>query len=188
MAKATNALTQGISGNVSGLQFRRGRDGSIIILNAPRATTKPASAAQQAQRDAFRAASAFGRAVLADPAAKADYAERINEKVGSAYQVAVQDKLTAPEFHAVYLDAYNGRPADVIRIEVSDDFTVTRVRVTIANPDGSVVESGDAVLQPGGLEWRYTATANNASLLGDTFLLEAFDRAGNRATRLQPAA
>ena len=62
MAKATNALTQGISGKAAGLMFRRGRDGAIIILNAPRPSSKPASAAQKAQRQAFREASAFGRA------------------------------------------------------------------------------------------------------------------------------
>ena len=39
--------------------------------------------------------------------------------------------------------------------------------VTIANADGSLVEEGDAVLQPNGLDWVYTATADNPSLEGD---------------------
>ena len=50
---------------------------------------------------------------------------------------------------------------------------------TIINADESLVEEGDAVLQPNALDWVYAATAENLSLDGDRILVQAMDLPGN---------
>jgi len=181
MAKATNALTQGISGKVAGLVFRRNRDGSIAIGNAPRTSTKPLSAAQQQTRDKFTQGANFAREVTKDPALKAEYEARIDENTPSAYSAAIQDALQGPVIHDVDFSAYTGQVGDKIRIIATDNHAVRRVHVRILNPDASLVEEGDAVQQGSGVEWLYIATAANASLPGDEIHVSAYDRPGNQA-------
>ncbi len=182
MAKATNALTQGISGKVSGLVFRRNPDGSVSVGNAPRTSTKAPSAGQDAQRQRFQQAAFYGRAVQQDPAAHAAYETGIDTSTQNAYTVAVADYLNAPDLRDVDFSAYRGRIGDRITIQATDDFAVASVRVRIQNPDGALVEEGLAAAQPDGFTFIYTATAANASLAGDKITVTAEDRAGNEAT------
>lgn len=184
MAKATNALTQGLSGKVSGLVFRRNPDGSISAGNAPRSSGK-ATPAVKAQRQRFQQAAFYGRAAQQDPAARTAYEAATDAATTSAYTVAVADYLNAPDIRDVDFSAYRGQLGDRITIQATDDFAVTAVRVRIENPDGSLVEEGAAVAQPDGFTFLYTATVANASLAGDKITVTAEDRAGNETT--QPA-
>ncbi len=186
MAKATNALTQGISGKVSGLVFRRNPDGSVSVGNAPRTTTKTPTPAMAAQRQRFQQAAFYGRAVQADPAANAAYETGIDTDTNSAYTVAVADYLNAPDIRDVDFSAYRGRIGDKITVQATDDFAVATVRVRIQNPDGALVEEGLAQPQPDGFTFIYTATAANASLTGDKITVIAEDRAGNETEQLSP--
>ncbi len=183
MAKATNALTQGLSGKVSGLVFRRNPDGSISAGNAPRTSGKAPTAAMQAQRDRFQQATFYGRAVQKDPATKAAYEGGVDTATTSAYTVAVADYLNAPSIRDVDFSAYRGRVGDRITIQATDDFAVTAVRVQIENPDGSLVEQGAAQAQPDGFTFVYTATAANATFIGDKITVTAEDRAGNETAQ-----
>ena len=185
MAKATNALTQGISGKASGLVFRRNPDGSFSVGNAPRPSSKAPTPAMKAHRARFQQATFYGRAVQNDPAAKAAYDAAVDTTTTSAYTVAVADYLNAPDIRDVDFSAYRGRIGDRITIQATDDFAVTTVRVHIQNPDGSLVEEGDAVGQPDGFTFIYTTTAANASLIGDKITVTAEDRAGNETTQQQ---
>lgn len=185
MAKATNAFTQGISGKVAGIVFRRGRNGDIILTNAPRTSSQTPSTAQQQQRDNFSKAAAFGREALKDPSLKAEYEQRIDDNTPSAQSAAMQDALAGPVIHDVDFSAYHGQIGDKIRIIATDNHAVQRVTVRIQNPDGTLVEEGNAVQQPGGFEWHYTATVKNTSLPGDEIHISAFDRPGNAGTHDQ---
>lgn len=51
--------------------------------------------------------------------------------------------------------------------------------VTIANPNGSLVESGPAVQQANPSEWFYTATVQNDTLAGDKITITAQNKPGN---------
>jgi hypothetical protein len=179
MAKATNALTQGISGKVSGLVFRHNANGSVSIGNAPRPTTKTPNDATLARRERFQQAAFYGRTIQHDPAMKAAYETAVDVNAKSAYLVAVADTLNAPNIHSVDFTAYQGRIGDLITIQATDDFAIASVHVRIQNADGSLVEEGDATAQPNGFTYRYTATAANASLTGDKITVTAFDNPGN---------
>ncbi len=190
MAKAINALTMGLSGNVNGLglTFRRGRNGDIHAMTTPQGSSKPATAAQQITRDQFREAAAAGREAVKDPATKAYYQQFVDDNTASAYAAAMQDRLTPPTVKAVDMEAYSGKIGEKIRVTAFDNFGVTRVHVVVHNPDGSLVEEGDAVQQAGTLDWLYTTTAVNASLDGDVISVFALDRAGNNVTFSQPVS
>ena len=51
--------------------------------------------------------------------------------------------------------------------------------VAIYNADGSEVEHGLAVQSANGVEWVYTATADNASLYGDKIIVRVSDLRGH---------
>lgn len=68
----------------------------------------------------------------------------------------------------------------IIRIKVTDDFKVAKVQVKITNPDGSLVEVGDAVTEKDNeLYWLYTAIKLNESPVGDKITVTALDTPGN---------
>ncbi|RYU78153.1 hypothetical protein [Hymenobacter persicinus] len=182
MAKATNALTQGLSGKVSGLVFRRNANGTVSVGDAPRPSSKVPSPAVLAQRQRFQQAAFYGRAVQQDPAAMAAYATGIDVNTSSAYVVAVADYLSAPNIRNVDFSAYRGQKGDVITVQATDDFAVTEVRVLIQNPDGTLVEEGPALPDADGFTFRFVAKAVNASLDGDRIIVTAADRPGNQTT------
>lgn len=97
----------------------------------------------------------------------------------SAYNVAVADFFRAPDIEEVDLTAYGGQVGDVIRIKATDDFKVQQVSVRIKNADASLIEEGQAVADPDGRSWIYTATAVNESLTGDKITVTATDRPQN---------
>ena len=183
MAKATNALTQGISGKVSGLVFRQNANGTVTVGDAPRPSSKAPTAAIAAHRQRFQQAAFFGRAIQNDPAQKAAYATATDDTVRSAYNVAVSDFLNAPTIQTVDLSAYKGQIGDQITIQATDDFAVTRVHVRIQNSDGTLVEEGDARPAPDGYTYHYTATAKNLSLTGDKITVSVSDGPGNTTTQ-----
>ncbi|TGE24017.1 hypothetical protein E5K00_02035 [Hymenobacter aquaticus] len=185
MAKDTNALTQGLSGKVSGLVFRRNANGTVTVGNAPRPSSKAPTEEALAQRQRFQQAAFYGRAIQQDPALKAAYETGKDTNTNSSYLVAVADYLSAPAIRHVDFSAYRGQPGDVILVQATDNFAVADVRVLIQNPDGSLVEEGPAQPEPDGFTFRFTATVANVSLEGDKITVTVADRPGNRTTEAQ---
>ncbi|MBC8082056.1 MAG: hypothetical protein H7Z21_02490 [Hymenobacter sp.] len=183
MAKATNALTQGLSGKVSGLVFRQNANGTVSVGDAPRPSTKAPTAGALAQRQKFQQAAFYGRTVQQDPAQKAAYEAGVDANATSAYIVAVADYLNAPSIRQVDFAAYRGQPGDVITIQATDDFALAQVRVQIQNPDGTLVEEGAATAEPDGFTFRYAATAANPALAGDKITVTVTDTPGNATTQ-----
>ena len=182
MAKATNALTQGISGKVTGLVFRQNANGSVSVGDAPRPSSKAPTAGMLAQRQRFQQAAFYGRAVQQDPARKAAYEVGIDGNTQSAYVVAVADFLNAPDIRNVDFAAYHGQVGNTILIQATDDFAVHHVHVRIQHPDGSLVEEGDALAEADGYTFRYATTTDNSSFAGNKILVSAFDNPGNETT------
>lgn len=175
-----NLVTKGLSGMLGGtLVFRKVGD-KTIVATAP-STVKEPTPAQQNQRARFQQAVLYAKGQMNDPGAKADY-EAAAKGLGqpNAYNIAVADFFNAPDITAIDLTAYQGKVGDVITIQVTDDFRVAAVSVEIKNADGSLVEAGSAVEQPGNMRWIYTATTVNASLRGDKITIKATDRPGNQ--------
>lgn len=95
------------------------------------------------------------------------------------FNVAMADKMKAPEIQEVNMGAYTGKPGDVIAVKAIDDFRVTQVTVEIQHADGNLVEKGDAILSETGLEWQYKAVNANNSVQGCKVIARAMDLPGN---------
>jgi hypothetical protein len=173
-----NIVTHGLSGLVGDMLVFRNHAGKTIVSAKPKERTGELSEAQKMQQGRFQEAILYGKSVLADATLKAEYKAAAPEGV-TAYNVAVGDFLHAPNIKSVDVSKYTGKPGETIEMEISDDFRVADVKVAIYNPDGSVVEQGNAKQQPNSLKWVYTATAANDSLSGDKIVIRAYDLPGN---------
>jgi hypothetical protein len=158
------------------LVFRQTASGTVV-QSPPRVSGKE-SDAQRAHRRKFQRAVLYANAVVSDPELSAGYASKAAPGQ-TARHVAVADFFHAPDIDRIDLSKYHGKPGDVIRIEVTDDFAVREVKVDITTPDGSLVEEGFAQAQATGYEWTYKATADNVDLDGDRIEIFASDTPGN---------
>lgn len=176
-----NLAVEGLSGQVGNLVFRRRKaDGKVFVSAHASAREGERSDAQKKVNERFQEAVIYGKSVNADPAAKALYSARASAGQ-SAYNVAVADFFNAPDIKEVDLGAYTGQVGSRIRIKAVDDFKVTKVLVRIAVADGTLVEEGEAVFQPEGVCWMYTATKPNESPAGDKITVTAWDIPQNMA-------
>jgi hypothetical protein len=121
---------------------------------------------------------------VADPDTKAAYKAAAVEGEGP-YNVAVADFMHAPDIEEIDLSKYTGKVGDVISVTVTDDFKVAEVSVSILNKNGTEVEHGFAQSALGGLNWLYTATADNSSLTGDKIIIRASDLPGHTTEKEQ---
>lgn len=180
---SNNIITQGLSGTIGGTLVFRQVGNQTVVSAAPRESDKAPTAGQLAQRERFQMAALYAKAQLTDPASKAEYeAGRPEDGTASAYAIAVADFIQAPDIHTIDLSHYEGRVGDQITIRVTDNFKVLSTTVRIENADGTLVEETPAVRQPNGLDWVFTATVANASLVGDKITIRATDKPGNLTT------
>ena len=130
-----NAIMQGLSGSVGGLVFRQMSDGSIRVSAKPDFSHRKFSQGQKDHQSRFKQAVAYAR-----EAAKTQpiYAELAQGTTKNAYNWALSDWFNPPVIHRIE------RIESRIRVDARDNVLVTRVRVTIVNADGEVLESGDA--------------------------------------------
>jgi myo-inositol-hexaphosphate 3-phosphohydrolase len=92
----------------------------------------------------------------------------------------VSDFFNAPDIKNVDLNQYSGCAGDEIHIIVSDDFMVKTVKVGIINPDGHVVEEGEAMQDANNVFlWKYIATQNNENTDGNKIIVSVSDLPGN---------
>lgn len=176
---------QGMSGMIGGQLVLSVRKGQTILRAAPTAPKGPGTAGQQAQRSRFQKAIFYAKNAAQDPATRALYEAKAKEEDLTVFNVLVADFMKAPDIQALDLTNYTGEIGDTILIVVEDDFSVERVQVKIENGDGTLVEAGEAVQQPNPSEWLYTATAANASLVGDKLTVVVNDRPGNTDTEVR---
>jgi hypothetical protein len=175
-------VTHRLSGKIGDLLIFRQRAGMTVVAKVPTVSQK-ATKAQLAQRHRFQRAVLYAGGVAADDAALVE-AYTGKTKPGQTFRnLAIADYLHAPDIELIDLSGYHGKPGEVIRIEVTDDFAVREVKVVITNPDGTLVEEGFAKPEATGYEWTYTATATNDDLSGDRIEVFASDTPGNIAEK-----
>ncbi len=87
----------------------------------------------------------------------------------NAYNFAISDWFKPPEIHRVVRRGKN------IRVEATDNVKVARVRVTILDEAGKVLEKGECTRGKGNW-WTFTPTVK-----GHTILAEAWDLPKNVA-------
>lgn len=175
-----NALQGPFSGMIGKELVFRTVGNQMIVQAAPVRKTTSTRAQQKAQKR-FREGAQYAKRKLADPIAKEAYTLAIkgNSK-RTAYHVALTDFLNPPQIKRIDCSGYSGHAGDQIRVYATDDFRVTEVRVKIVTADGIQLESGNATLQPNGLEWVYMVTVANAVPTGTRIVSTACDLPGNQ--------
>ncbi len=182
MAKLTNSpLLQCIRGKIGDFYFRTIRGNSYIAC-CPK-TTGRRTALQTAQQNRFREATKYAKSKMNDPKMKQLYETGLTDKKHNAYLVAVSDYLNAPTVIEIDTTYYHGRVGDVIPINASDDFDVTRVQVMIKDKEGREIESGEATRDLAyRFHWKYGCRSKNRALAGTTVSATAFDLPGNQGS------
>lgn len=167
MAKVDiNQLMAVLQGSIGDLVFRQRPDGSIIVSRAPLFRKGKATAKQKAHRQRFKEAALYARS-----AAKVHpvYGELAAGTWKSAYNFALSDWFEAPVIHRIE------RADGCIRVEVTDNIVVAKVRVSLLDAAGTVLESGDAMRGEGNW-WEFASGS-----AGGTITAEAWDLAENKA-------
>ena len=92
MAKVKlDPLFVSISGTMGGFVFKKSRKGEAIVARRPAKSKAEPSPAQKAQRERFKLANAYAKAVLADPVLRAVYEEIAAEEGLSVFAAARAD-------------------------------------------------------------------------------------------------
>ncbi len=179
MAKSIeNFVMQGASGKVGKMLVFRQRADQTIIAKRPKKNNKPATEAQLEFRDRFTEASLYAKSAISNPVLKGEY--QAKAKPGqSAYNVAFADYLKAPQLRKVMADSYNGQLGDTVAFRIIDNFKLQSVTIRIIGAANELIEQGVATLSENGLDWQYTTTAVNPSVLGTNLEVTATDTPGN---------
>jgi hypothetical protein len=175
-----NYVTSGASGNVGTLWSFRQRAGKTILAKQRGANSKPPNEKGLALQARFKTSLVYARQAMRDPAVKAVYAAAAPRGV-SAFNVALGDAASSPVVSLIDSSSYHGAVGETLMIEATDNFKVTGVVVTIDNAAGSLIETGNAVLQDN-KNWLYTSTVANAALAGSKITAVASDLPGNTGT------
>jgi len=180
-----NALIDGLSGRVGKNIVLRQRGGRTFMGTRPTASTN-VSDKQLAQRERFQQAVRYARTSLLVPAVKAEYDAAVKEEEFlTAFTAAVTDFLKAPEIASVDVSAYKGAIGNTIIVRSTMDYKLISVKVSIQQPDGTVMESGDATSSATRVEWLYAATKALPIAAGWKIVVTAMDRPGVSVTKEQ---
>ncbi len=169
------------SGSSKNMTFTRRKSGKVIIGRRRKPSDKPVSEDRLKIRVKFNRGIEYAKTAMDIPERKALY----DTKVGfdqSAYILAVRDYYKAPTVDSIDASAYTGLAGETIRILATDDFKVIALKVSIRSAAGAVLESGNAVLHPNGVDWVYTATVANQPLAGSKIVATAYDLPDNSGT------
>ena len=166
MAKVTNnVLVRGLSGAVGNAVFRSMPDGSTWVSARPDFSHRKFSKGQKNHQSRFQQAASYARG-----AAKVHpiYAELAKGTTKNAYNIALSDWFNPPVILRIE------REAGQIRVEATDNVMVAKVRVTILDETGKVLEQGEAVRVDATTGWWvYDSNAHGQ------IAAEAWDLAGN---------
>ena len=84
---------------------------------------------------------------------------------------------------ALLVSACTGAPGELIRVQAIDDFEVSRVCVSIAHLDGTVIEHGTAALNHRAFGWEYVTQVVLPAGRTVVVNVSAFDRPGNTVAK-----
>jgi len=183
MAKINeNPLVRGARGNFGKHYVYKKRGNDTFLARMPVKSDAAPTDKQETVRDQFAAASAYAQGAMNDPELKKAYSKKAPPGK-TAFNMALRDFLKPPKVTIIDTENYDGKPGSTIVITARDDFRVISVTVSIFTTDGTLVEKGDAVLNPLFREkWTFTAKQSNGSLTGCRIKVVARDLPGNPGT------
>lgn len=176
-----NVVTHGLSGMVGGMLVFKQVNGKTIVAQRPRKSTKEPDEGQLARQQKFKEAAIFAKAIIQDPLYKPLY-EGLSGKGKSAYNIAFADYFKPPVLSKAVISNYSGQVGDKLRVQAVDEVKVVTVKVTLIAQDQSIIETGNAVLLPNGIDWEYTIQQSNTNLPETKIIFEATDIPSNSAT------
>jgi hypothetical protein len=184
MANANNSLTVGkIRGSIGKELVFREWDGDTIVAKSPKKRKGEPTDAQVQITNKFQLASQYAIGIMEgnnDPLIQA-YTAAIKKKQ-NLYSRIMEDYLKAPQVISINKRDYTGAIGSKINITALDDFRVVRVIAEIYAANGTLLETGDAVMDENKVGWVYTATQNNNLLAGTKIKAIAIDIPKNEGT------
>jgi hypothetical protein len=164
-----HASVQGFRGKIGNLIYRQLPDGSTVVSEAPwpQDRRQKRSPAQKEHNSRFQEAVHYARAAARDQALYAELAALT--PMWTAYNHALHDWFHPPQIGCL------AQANEHILVDASDDVCVTRVRVTVLDGEGRVLEAGEALRAEDGW-WVFPSQAQ-----GKTVIAEAWDLPENMA-------
>jgi len=177
-----NSIVDEVSGGFGNVVFRVVR-GKTIMARRPDLSGNEASEGQEAHRERFREAVAYGKSAMADDTMRKFYEQVAKERDIPVFALTVADFFNAPTINDMDVTGYAGKVNDVIKIKSLDDFGVMRVHVTLSEAQTDVpIENGDAIeTATGSGQWIYMATAAVSAGTNVRINVVATDRPGGMA-------
>lgn len=176
MARSRNNIaTSGLSGQVGEFVFTQ-HFGKTVVGKPHR--KRAVTDSMKTINAIFKQAAAWAKAILTDASIKQLYQSKA--KPGQTpYNLAVADFFRPPEIGEIDSSGYNGSVGSKISVPIQDGGRVVSVKLMISKANGSLLEQGDAQLQPDGLHWLYTATTANSNPSGCIVKIIAYDLPGH---------
>ena len=181
MAYSNNSLTVGkLRGSLGKELVFRDWDGKTVVAKSPKRRKTDPTAKQLVVLDKFELASQYAIGIMngTDQALLQAY-EDSRKKRQNLYSRIMQDYLKPPVVKIINTRDYTGAVGSTISILAKDDFKIKRVIVEIHAANGTLLETGNAVLDPNNVSWTYTATQANDPLTGSKIKAIAIDIPNN---------
>ena len=168
-----NGSIANFRGRIGNLIFRQLPDGTTVVSQAPPKETgrrkkrakEKRSVRQKTHNERFQDASHYAKRKQTHPV----YVELAAASLMcNAYNFALKDWFHPPEIQRIE------RREGCILVEATDNVMVARVKVTILDAEGKILETGEAIRGEGDL-WEYASQAQGASIQA-----EAWDLPGHK--------
>jgi hypothetical protein len=173
------------SGSYGDTVFKE-KDGQTHITRKPRKRKSEYSDKEVSTKQRWAIANDYYQYVQLKPELLALYQQASEDTGKTVFMICRNDWLKPPEITDLKLEAYNGKPGDVIRIWTRDTIGVVNVKVRIYDEDaGTVYEQGPATPEVEGAKyagfWEYKTSVPVP--VGKSVIVEAmaFDHPGNMA-------
>lgn len=185
MAKISgNPAVKGARGMVNGtLVYRKYQDG-MILAGAPEKSSKAPSEKQVAQREQFRLANFYASRVKKNPELLALYQQGAERRsYPNVHSYIIADYFRMPEVLSYAREVDETTSEVRIVVLVVDLIAAKSVTLQVQTPDGTILESGSAIVEDDGQSWDYVPAdpANLSS--GNLLVAEVTDHPGHVVTR-----
>ena len=179
MKSGKQNLLAGYKGKIGSTGFyKRVVNGREIIQSCPTRKKIKNQKDWPVQVKRFYMATQYASHILQNQEIRALY-EKVAEGFKSATSMAVKDYLMPLVISRVVTSGYLGRTGYRIVIRIDNIVPVKSVKVTIENPQGEILESGQAVMQSSGSHWHYVTTRPNPFHKESLIRIESCDLPGH---------
>lgn len=179
MKSTKSSILNGFSGKVGNTHlYKRVVNGVEILQQCPVRKKMKNWDTMPVQNQKFFMAIQNARVSLKNPEIKALY-EKVANGFCSPASMYIKDFLKPAVINRVVTTGYFGRVGYCIIIGIENIVPVSSVHITINNPTGEIIESGQAIMQHAGTEWHYVTTRPNPDFQGSVIRIESVDIPGH---------